>query len=244
MPEIRETVKTFMRKNQMDHESIDIRRECEVFLEDMQRGLDGDRECLDMLPTYIPMTENIPSHERVIVMDAGGTNFRVAVVHFDGENKPVIEDFANYPMPGAGKEVDKEEFFRTVAEYLKPVIHKSNKIGFCFSYPTDVLPNGDGKLLRFSKEIRVRDMVGQPVGAGILKALRNAGYTEPKRIVLLNDTVATLLGGKAAYANMPYDSFIGYILGTGTNTCYIERGSRIGKLHEEGRNYDTMLINT
>lgn len=241
--EIKERVKKFMQQNQMDHENIDIRKECEIFLQDMQEGLDGGKDCLDMLPTYIPMTDSIPSNERVIAMDAGGTNFRVATVYFDNDKKPVIEDFANYSMPGAKGEVSRDEFFQIVAEYLKPVIHKSNKIGFCFSYPTDMLPNGDGKLIRFSKEIQVKDMIGQPVGAGILKELRKQGYTEPKSIVLLNDTVSTLLGGKAAHSDMPYDSFIGFILGTGTNTCYIEKGSNIGKLQAAGKNYDTMLIN-
>ena len=176
MTEIREKVRQFLKRNRMDHESIDIRKECEVFLQDMQNGLNGVKDCLDMLPTYIPMTEDIPSDERVIVMDAGGTNFRVAVVYFDENKKPVIEDFTNHPMPGAGEEVGQDEFFRTVAEYLRPVIHKSNKIGFCFSYPTDILPNGDGKLIRFSKEIRVRDMIGQPVGAGILEAEEGGIY--------------------------------------------------------------------
>jgi hexokinase len=232
-----------MQLNHMDHESIDIKSECEIFLQEMQNGLDGCGDCLDMLPTYIPMTDDIQTNEKVIVMDAGGTNFRVAVVHFDDEKKPVIDNFTNHLMPGIGGEVDRNEFFRIVAEYLKPVVHKSNKIGFCFSYPTEMLPDGDGKLVRFSKEIRIKDMKGHPVGAGILKALKNAGYNETKRIVLLNDTVATLLGGKAAYTKMSYDSFIGFILGTGTNTCYIEKGANIGKLQAEGKNYDTMLIN-
>jgi len=240
---IRERVKKFMQLNHMDHESIDIRSECEVFLKDMQNGLDGVKECLDMLPTYIPMTDEIRLNERVIVIDAGGTNLRVAVVYFNDEKKPVIEHFTKHLMPGVSTEVDRVEFFRTVADYLKPVINKSNAIGFCFSYPTEVLPDGDGKLIRFSKEIRVRGMKGQPVGAGILNALKNAGYIEPKSIVVLNDTVAALLGGKAAYSKMPYDSFIGYILGTGTNTCYIEKGFNMGKLQAAGKNYDTMLIN-
>lgn len=243
MTEIREKVKQFMKQNQMDHESIDFKKECQVFIEDMEKGLAGGDDCMDMLPTFIPMKDDINSNERVIVMDAGGTNFRVAVVYFDDEKKPVIEDFANYSMPGAKGEVSKDEFFKIVVEYLKPVIDKSDKIGFCFSYPTDMLSNGDGKVIRFSKEIQVKDMIGQPVGAGIIEELRRQGYTDPKRIVLLNDTVSTLLGGKAAHTDMPYDSFIGYIMGTGTNTCYIEKGSNISKLKEEGKNYDTMLIN-
>jgi len=243
MREIKEKVKKLLQLNHMDHESIDIQSECEVFLQDMQKGLDGYDDCLDMLPTYIPMTDEIRINERIIVIDAGGTNLRIAVVYFDDEKRPVIEDFSTHFMPGIGEEIGREEFFRIIADYLKPVIHKSNKIGFCFSYPTEILPNGDGNLIRFTKEVRVRDMNGQPVGAGILEALKNAGYTDPKQIVLLNDTVATLLGGKAVYSKIQFDSYVGYILGTGTNTCYIEKGSNIGKLQEAGKNYDTMLIN-
>ncbi|HHY83418.1 MAG TPA: hexokinase [Clostridiales bacterium] len=227
----------------MDYESIDVMKECEIFLEDMQKGLNGHPDCLDMLPTYIPMNDHISINEPVIVMDAGGTNFRVAVVTFDSNLKPVIQDFANYPMPGVKEEIDRDEFLKTIVEYIKPVIHKSNKIGFCFSYPTEILPNGDGVLLRFSKEIKVQGMVGLPVGAGILEALKKAGYTEPKKIVLLNDTVATLLGGKAAYADRHYDSFIGFILGTGTNTSYIENVNNIGKINVPVNEYSSMIIN-
>ena len=53
---------------------------------------------------------------------------------------------------------------------------------------------------------------------------------EEKQIVLLNDTVATLLAGKSASFGKDYDSFIGFILGTGTNTCYIESNRNIGKV--------------
>jgi hexokinase len=117
-----------------------------------------------------------------------------------------------------------KNFLQSVVRYLEPIIHRSNKIGFCFSYAIEMLPSGDGILTRFSKEIKIQGMKGRQVGAEILQALKKAGYTEEKKIVLLNDTVSTLLGGKAAYADRQYDSFIGFILGTGTNTCYIEKG--------------------
>ena len=79
--EVREKVRDFLKKYDMDYDRIDIVKEVEVFIEDMQKGLDGKPGNLDMLPTYIPMSEEIPSNEPVVVMDAGGTNFRVAVVH-------------------------------------------------------------------------------------------------------------------------------------------------------------------
>jgi hexokinase len=52
-----------------------------------------------------------------------------------------------------------------------------------------------------------------------------------KQIVLLNDSVATLLAGKSASFGRKYDSFIGFILGTGTNTCYIESNRNILKIN-------------
>ncbi|HHU50138.1 MAG: hexokinase family protein [Caldicoprobacterales bacterium] len=243
MDDIKRRVKDFLKRNKMDYESIDIKKEYQIFLEDMQKGLDGKPGCLEMLPTYIPMNDEIPSNEPVIVMDAGGTNFRVAVVYFDDNKKPVIRDFANHPMPGVREEVTREEFLQSVVRYLEPIIHRSNKIGFCFSYAIEMLPSGDGILTRFSKEIKIQGMKGRQVGAEILQALKKAGYTEEKKIVLLNDTVSTLLGGKAAYADRQYESFIGFILGTGTNTCYIEKGKNLGKLKEYGKQYENMLIN-
>ena len=100
-----------------------------------------------------------------------------------------------------------------------------NLSGFCFSYPTEILPNKDGILLQFCKEVQAPGVVGQRIGKNLLESL---GMTD-KKIVLLNDTVATLLAGKAATAGKDYDSYIGYILGTGTNTCYIEKNSNILK---------------
>lgn len=97
---------------------------------------------------------------------------------FNQDKTPVIEDFQRYPMPGTNGEISKEEFFSTIADYLMPVIDRSNKIGFCFSYPTEILPNKDGRLIRFNKEVKVRDMVGEEIGRGILEVLRQRGIKE------------------------------------------------------------------
>jgi hexokinase len=45
----------------------------------------------------------------------------------------------------------------------------------------------------------------------------------------MNDTVSTLLAGQAATAGREFDTYIGYILGTGTNACYIEENKNITK---------------
>ena len=233
-------IEEFLKKYGMNPDTIDIDKECGRFIEEMDSGLQGEAS-LKMLPSYISGQGEVPVNERVIVMDAGGTNFRVASVYFNENNDVVVEDFAQYPMPGSQGEITDDEFYDTVAEYLRPVIDRSNKIGFCFSYATEALPDMDGRLIQFSKEIKVAGLPGQVIGKGLLQKLKEKGMDNNKHIVILNDTVATLLSGKAACIGKPYDGYIGYILGTGTNTCYSEEISNIKKVN--GIKPGRMLIN-
>ncbi|MDI3480558.1 MAG: hexokinase [Tepidanaerobacteraceae bacterium] len=226
----RSGVKNFLKSYGMDYETIDMEQSCRTFMEEMERGLEGQNSSLKMLPTYITMDGEIPLEEPVIVMDAGGTNFRMAVIRFNKDKKPVMEDYRLYPMPGTRGEIPKEQFFTTIAGYIEPLLNKSRKIGFCFSYPAEMLPNKDGRLLQLSKEVRVRDLIGEVIGENLLKTAKIMGCNiGDKKIVLLNDTVATLLGGRAAYPDRVFESYIGFILGTGTNTCYTEKNCNIKK---------------
>src|SRR5690554_3117840 len=113
---IREKVYDFLRENKMDPMAIDFDIELDKFLKDMTQGLKGEDSSLDMLPTYIGLEDDIKSNERVIVIDAGGTNFRVATVYFNDDKQAVVEDFNNYPMPGIGQEIGRDEFFDTRSE--------------------------------------------------------------------------------------------------------------------------------
>ncbi len=228
MENYRAKVDAFLRRYDM-LPTRDLTADCQAFVTQMQAGLTNEPATLKMLCTYISADRAIPLQEPVIVMDAGGTNFRVALVHFDEQHQPVIESFTTHPMPGTRGEISSDEFYAAIVSYLEPVIHRSNRIGFCFSFPTVITPDRDGLLLGFNKEVKVRDMHNVLVGTGLKQALKAAGVREDKQIVMLNDTVATLLGGKAASPGRVFGSYIGYILGTGTNTCYIERNPNIVK---------------
>lgn len=218
----------FLKQYKMDPEQIDMEECCNIFLDEMEKGLADKESSLEMIPTYIETEKDVPIGKKVIVMDAGGTNFRVAAVHFNKDKKAVIEDFKLHEMPGVAKEVSKKEFFETMADYVKNVINKGANIGFCFSYPAEIMPNKDGKLIRFSKEIKAKQVQGQMIGESLNKALQSAGK-EPKHVVILNDTVTTLLAGRAASFGQSYDSYVGFILGTGTNCAYIENNENIRK---------------
>jgi hexokinase len=192
----------------------------------MLNGLAGKESTLRMIPTYIEADNQFLTDVPVVDVDAGGTNFRSALVEFNKKGKLEITNLINARMPGLEGEITKDEFFKIIAGYVKSNAELADRIGFCFSYPTEILPDRDGRLLQFCKEVQAPEVVGTLIGKNLLESLG----MEEKQIVLLNDTVATLLAGKSASFGRVYDSFIGFILGTGTNTCYIESNRNISKV--------------
>ncbi|UCG49162.1 MAG: hypothetical protein JSU94_05135 [Phycisphaerales bacterium] len=222
-------VRDFLKNKGMDPADIDIDRTCRLFLDEMDKGLAGRKSSLAMLPTYIETESRIPRNTPVIVMDAGGTNFRVATVAFGNGGKAAIENFRLFKMPGSAGKVSKEEFFRTMAGYIKHVARISESVGFCFSYPIEMFPSKDGRVLYFSKEIQAPHVQGQMIGENLNLAIAAAGLGPEKKMVLLNDTVAALLAGRADPSGRLFDTHIGFILGTGTNCSYVERNKNITK---------------
>lgn len=243
MTSIQKKANQFLAKHGMAAEAVSLRQNADAFMGEMEKGLKGGESSLFMIPTYISIDKKVPAGERIIVVDAGGTNFRVATVAFDDKGNASIDDFNNYPMPGTQGEITIEEFFDTAAKYLEPVIDKSDKIGFCFSYPTEIYPNRDGRLIRFVKEVKVKGSEGAFIGKGLLEAVKARGHQEKKSVVLVNDAVTTLIGGKAACPDRQFDSYVGFIWGTGTNTCYMEQNRNITKLGAAADTDGTMLIN-
>jgi hexokinase len=239
---IRQNVIRFLKKYGMDHLDVDMDATVNEFLSEMQEGLEGKKSTLDMIPTYIEVGAEVPTNKQVIVIDAGGTNFRVATVYFNDKKKPIIKNLHLSKMPGIERDVNKDEFFRVMANQLKDIAKAGDNIGFCFSYAVEILPEKDGRLLRFSKEIKAKQVVGQLIGENLNNALVSAGLSGKKHIVILNDTVATLLAGVGKQSRT-YSSYIGFILGTGTNTCYVEKNANI----EKAKNLDpgkNQIINT
>uniref|UniRef100_UPI003217F41B hexokinase family protein n=1 Tax=uncultured Draconibacterium sp. TaxID=1573823 RepID=UPI003217F41B len=215
----------FLKSHKMTADTINIKEVVSAFLSEMDKGLTGKESSLLMLPTYIEADGKVKANEPVIAIDAGGTNFRAAKVYFDDNLKLVTENIQKAKMPGVDKELSKTDFYNTFANYIDGYKSVSEKVGFCFSYAAEIYPNKDGKLLEWSKEVKAPEVIGTMVGEELLAAMG----TPDKQLVLMNDTVSTLLAGKAARAVKTYDTYIGFILGTGTNTSYIEANKNITK---------------
>lgn len=201
---------------------VDVNFVAESILDDMNRGLRQEKSDEDMIPTWCLPPEKSVTNKTVIVIDAGGTNFRSSLVSFDAEGNAVISEMEKTKMPGVEKELSKKEFFEAFANNLEHLKNKADTIGFCFSYPMEITKDGDGILLGFSKEVKAPEVVGSAIGKCLKEALEAHGWNKIKRVTLLNDTVAALLAGKAAAKGYPYSSYVGFILGTGMNAAYIQ----------------------
>ncbi len=224
-------IENFLHETKMHPDMVDMDKTVSHIMDEMQHGLMGEASSLKMLPTYIDVDVEIPAKKSAVVLDAGGTNLRTALVTFTAENEPSITDYRKHPMPGTrGQTVGREEFFDVLASLVETLIYRSETIGFCFSYPTEIFSNRDGRLIHWSKEIKAPEVEGRMIGADLRDALTNRGIKNTPNIVILNDAVATLLTGKASNASRPWGGYVGFILGTGTNTCYVESNSKIGKV--------------
>ena len=227
------SVSSFLSKhNFVNH--VDIYSVANAILDDMRKGLRKEKADQDMIRTFCNPPESSAKGKSVIVIDAGGTNFRSCLVTFDANGLPQISEMEKTKMPGVEKELSRKDFFAQIADNLEHLKNKADRIGFCFSYPMEIKENGDGVLLGFSKEVKAPEVVGCEVGKCLKEALAERGWNTIKRITLCNDTVAALLAGAACATDADsYSSYIGFILGTGMNAAYIQPDCDCCKINKQ-----------
>ena len=234
------TAKEFLKAHGMEPERIDPAACSVKMAEHMRAGLEGNIIDMPMIPTYLSMDAEIPQGKKAVVIDAGGTNYRCGLAEF-AEGECRVTNVSKCKMPGTGgASATWEEFVTFICNTIQPLLHEADVIGFCFSYSADILPDLDGRVHRIDKEVVIKGCEEQLIGASILAELKTRGI-EGKKVVILNDTVAALLGGVSAVCRADYSDFIGMICGTGINTCAPVARAQITKLPEGGEG--RMLIN-
>ena len=234
-------VEKFLQKHNQSTNNIDIDQMIALVTEEMRQGLRQNDGTIPMIPTYL---QNIDRNKikpgKRLLIDAGGTNFRSAVGYFDENGNVQIESLQKTKMPASDEFMTKEQFYNKIATNVSYLVDDCVDVGFCFSYQVDMQSNMDGRVVMFSKEVKAPEVVGTFVGAETLSSIKQFSQTE-RKIVILNDTVATLLGGMAI-SQKQYSAYVGYIFGTGTNLCYIEDTQNITKV--QGLPHGKMLVNT
>ena len=155
-----EKVRVFLTRHNMEPERIDLAETTAAFLGEMELGLRGRESSLKMLPTYLTADGVLPMDEPAAVIDAGGTNFRTALVSFT-EAGPVIDSLNVCAMPGTDGAVTWEDFIGFAADRLAPLLDRASKVGFCFSYPTEETPERDGRMLSLTKQVELTGFEGR-----------------------------------------------------------------------------------
>lgn len=218
-----------MEKNIFKLDNEQLKGIAYAFREKVEEGLSKKNAEIQCIPTFIlPKAADVKG--KALVLDLGGTNYRVAIVDFTQE-KPVI-----YPNNGWKKDMSvmkspgytREELFKELADLIVEIKREEEMpIGYCFSYPAESVPGGDAKLLRWTKGVDIRKMVGQFVGKPLLGYLNEKNKIKFTGIKVLNDTIASLFAG---LTDKSYDAYIGLIVGTGTNMATFIPADKIKKL--------------
>ncbi|WP_425886176.1 hexokinase [Parabacteroides sp. ASD2025] len=219
-----------MEKNIFWLDNDQLKEIARSFREKIEEGLNRDNAEIQCIPTFItPDTGSIQG--KALVLDLGGTNYRVATVDFSN-GTPAIhpnngwkKDMSVMKLPG----YTREELFKELADMIVGIKRDEEMpIGYCFSYPAESIPGGDARLLRWTKGVDIKEMIGQLVGKPLLDYLNEHSKIRFTGIKVLNDTIASLFAG---LTDNSYDAYIGLIVGTGTNMATFIPADKITKLN-------------
>jgi hexokinase len=226
-----------MKENIFELTNEELKKIADNLQEKIELGLKKDGTEILCIPTYISPKDELEDG-RVLALDWGGTNFRAAIVELAKGKDPVIIEAKKKLLSAdiAAKFSQNEllEEMATLIGSLENLDNQITRIGYCFSYPAECLPDGDAKLLRWTKGFEIHEMVGGLVGKSLMDYLNNHPSipTTFTSVKVINDTVACLFAG---LADVGKDAYIGLIVGTGTNMAGLMPMSKIEKLNYKGR---------
>jgi hexokinase len=207
-----------------------------LYRDKIAEGLKADRQQIGCLPTYLGLPSGQQSG-RALVVDTGGTNMRAALINLkpaDGEilSGPVAK---RVPDGRDGVPLEADQFFDAQAKLAEDLVGLEGEapLGYCFSYPVESTPDGDAVLIRWTKGLRINNVVGHRVGHALIDSLHKQNL-RITRLSVLNDTVASLLGGVHLYGAPRFGrNYIGLILGTGTNMAAVFTPDQLTKINIE-----------
>ncbi|MCU4675955.1 hypothetical protein N7931_09940 [Catenovulum sp. 2E275] len=204
------------------------------------KGLLQPHSQLKSLPTFVPVTANTVSG-KVAVLDLGGSNLRAAIVEI-AQNKLVKLNASNtIKMPWLRGEIfAKNALFELQAEALNHAGDINQlPVGYCFSFPTTNLINGDARLLHWTKGLNIPQMEGELIGQNLQDYLTTQLAVKIPDITVINDTVACLLAG---LSQCKADAYFGLIAGTGFNMAALIPANKIKNSEAQTAQYPNDIL--
>ncbi len=230
-------VEMFLKQNKFSYEIDDFQKEVDCFLAEMNNSLNMDG-MLSMIPTYIEEDMTPIQNQKIIVVDAGGTNLRIAFVEIQ-KNETLVSHILTTKIPGVEKPITYPEFMDELAKKIEPYLKESQTIAF--SMAQEIIHNEklDGYITSLSKEVKINGIENQWLAKDLKEHLSTLGYHRCK-VLLINDTVGVACA--LLQRRKEFSSFVGLVLGTGTNSSYLEYSHLI--LNEKKENKKCMFVNT
>lgn len=197
-----------------------------AFQTDLQKALAHHPSSLKALPSFL----GVPTSQetgRYLSVDFGGTNLRVLDIELYGQGRYTIHAQSKVSLANAGN-IDctasachSDTLFDFIAQQIADIAQPSMpyNLGHTFSFPSHQIDRNQATLLHWTKEIKTTGVVGLDINQALHAALLRQNLPNICPVVILNDTVGTLI--TAAYGNPAAD--IGSICGTGHNTAYLEQ---------------------
>ncbi|KAL0943344.1 glucokinase [Colletotrichum truncatum] len=233
----------------------DVCRATTHFLKQLNEGLQKDGTSMCQIPSYVTKLPNGSEKGVCLAIDLGGTNLRVCSVDLHGDSTySLTQSKVTIPRHLMVAKTYKD-LFNFIAVQTKTFMEKHHKpdldkwaallkegaiteeirlkhtksLGFTFSFTFDQHALNKGTLLYWTKSFDIPDAVGRDPCAMLQEALDEQNL--PLSVTALaNDTVGTL-AARAYTSPGRSTTVVGAIFGTGTNGAYMERISRITKLH-------------
>lgn len=216
----------FLKRYNMHWTQIDAQNLIENFIDEIQKSRNKQESSISMIPSYLNLTQVDKTVEKVVAVDAGGTNLRVSLVDMDENHEPYIVSKDRYGMPGKDKQITAEEFFKELVDIIGMYSDSTEYMGISFAYKGEITPEKDYIIYKMCKEVDITGIDGKSLSDGINEQYEKK-YNKRLKISSVNDTTACLIGtvSNADIAN--FGACIGMVLGTGFNICYKENMKRV-----------------
>ncbi|CAG2108517.1 unnamed protein product [Medioppia subpectinata] len=211
-----------------------LRRIMAMFEEEMKLGLEAKpsrQSAFYMCNTFVTDCPDGTEEGDILSMDLGNSNFRLLLTRLKPGKKPEFI-VKHYELSTEYRRGKPDKLFDYLAVCIEDFVNTNPDIGgkrlpfgmtFSFGYDQTALNVG------IIKQFGIDTDLPEAVDKDAVKYLQDAIDRKGLKVDVLsiaNDTTATLAYGMS----LKPDTYIGFILGSGTNTCYLENVDRIEKI--------------